>query len=117
VPGTYTVTFTLEGFSAVRREAFSLTSGFTAQVNADLKVGALEETITVTAAVPLVDVSSGKRQTVVSADVLSALPVSTKNLQTLIEMTPGWSGLSDVGGQYPPGTWRVPRQAGNESLV
>ena len=100
VPGTYTVTFALEGFSTVRREAFSLTSGFTAQVNADMKVGSLEETITVTAAVPLVDVSSGKRQTVVSADVLSALPVSTKNLQTLIEMTPGWSGLSDVGGQY-----------------
>ncbi|MEQ1911070.1 MAG: TonB-dependent receptor [Vicinamibacterales bacterium] len=100
VPGSYTVTFSLAGFSNVRRDTFTLTSGFTAQVNADMKVGALEETITVTAAVPLVDVSSGKRQTVVSADVLSTLPVSTKNLQALIEMTPGWAGLSDVGGQY-----------------
>jgi len=100
VPGAYTVTFTLEGFSVVRRESFTLTSGFTAQVNADMKVGGLAETITVTAAVPLVDVSSGKRQTVVTADVLSSLPVSTKNLQTLIEITPGWTGLSDVGGQY-----------------
>lgn len=100
IPGTYTVTFSLEGFSVVKQESFTLTSGFTAQVNADMRVGALEETITVTAAVPLVDVSSGKRQTVVSADVLSTLPVSTKNLQALIEITPGWSGLSDVGGQY-----------------
>ena len=64
VPGSYTVIFTLAGFSVVRRDAFTLTSGFTAQVNADMKVGALEETITVTAAVPLVDISSGKRQTV-----------------------------------------------------
>jgi hypothetical protein len=100
VPGTYTVTFTMEGFSTVRQQSFTLTSGFTAQVSADMQVGALEETLTVTAAVPLVDVSSGKRQTVVSADVLSTLPVSTKNLQALIEITPGWTGLSDVGGQY-----------------
>ncbi|HUR34773.1 MAG TPA: TonB-dependent receptor [Vicinamibacterales bacterium] len=100
VPGMYSVTFRLEGFSAVRRDAFALTSGFTAQVNADMKVGALEETITVSAAVPLVDVSSGKRQTIVTSDLLSTLPVSTKNLQALIEVTPGWTGLSDVGGQY-----------------
>lgn len=100
VPGIYIVTFTMEGFSSVRQDSFTLTSGFTAQVNADLQVGALEETLTVTAAVPLVDISSGKRQTVVTADVLSTLPVSTKNLQALIEITPGWSGLSDVGGQY-----------------
>src|SRR5688572_25466946 len=39
-PGTYTVTFTLPGFSAVRREGIELTTGFTAAVNADLRVGA-----------------------------------------------------------------------------
>jgi hypothetical protein len=100
VPGTYTVTFTMEGFSTIRQQSFALTSGFTAQVSAEMQVGALEETLTVTAAVPLVDISSGKRQTVVSSDVLSTLPVSTKNLQALIEITPGWTGLSDVGGQY-----------------
>jgi hypothetical protein len=38
-PGTYTLTFTLEGFSAVKREGLELSSGFTASVNADLKVG------------------------------------------------------------------------------
>jgi hypothetical protein len=100
VPGTYSVTFTLQGFSVIRRDDITLSSGFTAQVNADLRVGAMEETITVTAAVPLVDTSSGKRQTIVTSDALSTLPVSTKNLQALIEITPGWSGLADVGGQY-----------------
>src|SRR4051812_43833848 len=46
-PGTYSVTFTLPGFSSVRREGVALSTGFTANVNAELKVGSLEETITV----------------------------------------------------------------------
>ncbi|MDR1990948.1 MAG: carboxypeptidase-like regulatory domain-containing protein, partial [Acidobacteriaceae bacterium] len=55
-PGSYTVTFTLPGFSTVKRENIVLTSDFTAAVNADLKVGAIEETIIVAGASPLVDV-------------------------------------------------------------
>src|SRR5712692_10326907 len=47
VPGTYTVTFTLPGFGTLKREGIELTSGFTATVNADLRVGALSETVTV----------------------------------------------------------------------
>src|SRR5688500_6795368 len=47
-PGIYSVTFTLPGFGAVKREGIELTSDFTANVNADMKVGTLEETITVT---------------------------------------------------------------------
>lgn len=53
-PGTYAVTFTLPGFNVVRREGIVLTAGFTASVNAKLQVGAVEETITVTGAAPLV---------------------------------------------------------------
>ena len=51
-PGTYVVTFTLPGFQTVRRENVELPAEFTAAINADMKVGAVEETITVTAAVP-----------------------------------------------------------------
>ena len=51
-PGTYTVTFSLGGFSTFRREGVELTTGFTATVNAQLTVGGLEETITVTGASP-----------------------------------------------------------------
>src|SRR5688572_29148014 len=46
-PGTYVVTFTLTGFSTVRREGVELPSGFTATVNVVLRVGALEESVTV----------------------------------------------------------------------
>ena len=44
-PGTYTVTFTLPGFRVVRREGIELSGSGTVQINADLKVGALEETV------------------------------------------------------------------------
>jgi hypothetical protein len=100
VPGTYTVTFTLPGFSVVRREGIALTSGFTATVNVDLQVGSLEETITVSGAAPIVDTSNVRRQTVASAELLATLPVSTKNIQSLVTLTPGWSGVADVGGRY-----------------
>src|SRR5438477_7293170 len=45
-PGTYVVTFTLVGFNTVRREGIEITNDFTAGVNAEMKVGAIEETIT-----------------------------------------------------------------------
>src|SRR5262245_44192878 len=62
-PGTYTVNFTLTGFSAFRREGIELTGSFTATVNAEMKVGALQETVTVTGESPIVDVQSARRQT------------------------------------------------------
>src|SRR5688572_6463040 len=45
-PGTYTVTFSLPGFSSVKREGIELTTGFTAAVNGELRVGELQETVT-----------------------------------------------------------------------
>jgi hypothetical protein len=46
-PGTYTVTFTLAGFSNVKREGIEIPADFTANVSVELIVGTLEETITV----------------------------------------------------------------------
>ena len=60
LPGTYSVTFTLPGFGIFKRDGIELTTNFTAQVNADLKVGALEESVTVSGASPLVDVQSAQ---------------------------------------------------------
>src|SRR6516165_9006872 len=54
-PGAYTVTFTLTGFSTVKREGVELASGFTATINATMSVGSLQETVTVAAASPIVD--------------------------------------------------------------
>ncbi|PYS26421.1 MAG: hypothetical protein DMG11_20020, partial [Acidobacteria bacterium] len=57
-PGVYSVTFTLPGFSTTRREGIEMLANFTAQVNADMKVGGVTETVEVTAETPLVDVQS-----------------------------------------------------------
>jgi hypothetical protein len=98
-PGLYTVTFTLTGFSTVRREQIALTGAFTATVNAQLAVGALEETITVTGEAPTVDVQSTTRQRVIDRDVLDAIP-SSRTEYTLGVLVPGVTatGGQDVGG-------------------
>jgi hypothetical protein len=97
-PGTYVVSFTLSGFNTIRREGVVLTAGFTATVNGDMQVGALEETITVTGAAPLVDTQNVRQQKVVSNELLAALPTGSKALQNLVALTPGMNGTADVGG-------------------
>jgi hypothetical protein len=73
-PGTYSVTFTLPGFSVVKREGIELTGSFVASVNADLKVGGVTETITVTGETPVVDVQSVRRQTTLDNELLTTVP-------------------------------------------
>ena len=70
------MTFSLPGFSTVKRDGIELTGTFVATVNGDLKVGALEETITVTGETPIVDVQSAKVQQTVSKDIIAAIPSS-----------------------------------------
>src|SRR4029453_16579234 len=65
-PGLYTVTFTLTGFNSVRREGIELAGSFAAIVNAELKVGAVEETLTVSGQSPVVDVQSVTQQRVLN---------------------------------------------------
>ena len=101
-PGSYAVTFTLTGFSTFKRDGIELPSGFTATVNADLPIGAVTETITVTGESPLVDTRNARKQTVVSSDLLNVLPSSVKNLNNLVALTPGFRGNEgfDVTGAY-----------------
>ena len=99
-PGTYTVTFTLEGFQTVRREGVALSAGFTANIEGILQVGSLAESITVTGAAPVVDVQNVRRQTVVTAEQLETLPTSTKSVGQLATLTTGVTGIGDVGGSY-----------------
>jgi hypothetical protein len=75
-PGTYTVTFTLTGFSPVKREGYLLQADFVATLNADLKVGGLEETITVSGESPIVDVQTTKQQRTLDLDLLQAAPTA-----------------------------------------
>src|SRR6478735_1285522 len=86
-PGTYSVTFTLTGFSSVKREGIELTGSFTATVNADMKVGAVEETITVSGETPIVDVQSTRRQTTLSGETINAIP-TTKSWAAIMVLMP-----------------------------
>ena len=92
-PGTYVVTFTLPGFTTLRREGITLEGTFTAQVNAELNVGAVNETITVAGAAPVVDVQNTNRQFVASKEVLDELPAA-RSLQAKANLIPGYTGAS-----------------------
>ena len=95
-PGTYSVTFTLTGFNVFKREGVVITAGFTANVNADMQVGAVQETITVSGEAPLVDTQNVRRQTQVSQEDFATLPLATKNVNSLVSLTPGVSGYAEV---------------------
>src|SRR3989442_10542751 len=75
-PGTYTVTFTLTGFSPVKREGFELRADFVSTLNADLKVGGIEETITVSGESPIVDVQTAKQQRTLDLNLLQSVPTA-----------------------------------------
>jgi hypothetical protein len=99
-PGVYSVTFSLAGFNTVKREGLELTTGFTAAVNAELRVGSVTETITVSGASPVVDVQNVRAQTVLSRQTLDTLPTG-KTIQSFAALTLGASavgGGQDVGG-------------------
>ena len=101
-PGTYAVTFTLPGFSTVRREGIELTGAFTAPVNVELRVGALEETITVTGETPIVDVQSAGRQQVLDREVLDAVPTGRQYF-SFTALVPAINAQgNDVGGLSGP---------------
>ena len=102
-PGLYTVTFNLPGFATVRREGIELTGSFKASVNAELQVGGVEETITVSGASPVVDLRNTVQQKVMTREVLDTVPTG-KTLQGLAVLVPGvtssgFGDTQDVGGQ------------------
>ena len=116
-PGTYSVTFSLPGFSTVKRDGIELSGTFVATVNGDLKVGALEETITVTGETPIVDVQSVKVQQTVSKDVIAAIPVS-RNATGITALIPGMSTTTDsgnIGGGIGGGVGTIHGGRGNDS--
>ncbi len=97
-PGPYVVTFTLPGFQTIKRDGIDLPSEFTATVSVDMKVGSIEETITVTGATPVVDVTSAAHVQVLDRDAIDNLP-SGRTIQGIGQMIVGISlSLPDVGG-------------------
>jgi hypothetical protein len=97
-PGTYSLTFNLPGFSSVKRDGVELPSNFTSTINADLKVGAMEETVTVSGQSPVVDVQSNSKAQVLSREMLDAVPTS-HTIQGVGQLVVGVTLTApDVGG-------------------
>jgi hypothetical protein len=87
-PGTYVVTFSLTGFSTVKRDGVVLSGSFDAPINVELRVGALEETVTVSGASPIVDVTNTLTQTVLTKDQIEVLP-GARSIQGRAALVPG----------------------------
>jgi len=87
--GTYTVTFTLSGFRTVRREEVRLTAGLTARIDAAMSVGGVEETITVSGASPVVDVSSTSASTTLTRETLDVIPTARTGYNAILAQAPG----------------------------
>jgi hypothetical protein len=103
-PGTYTVTFTLTGFATVKREDLLLPADFVSTVNADLKVGTLQETITVSGESPIVDVQTTKQQRTLDNEMLRSVP-SARGYAAVMLLMPSMvvSGGGNSNVQLDPG--------------
>ena len=89
-PGTYTLTFSLPGFNTVKRDSIELTGSQVITIPAEMKVGAIEETVVVTGESPVVDVQTARRELVMKDDVIRTLPVA-RAVGALLNATPGLS--------------------------
>jgi hypothetical protein len=87
-PGTYQVKVTLPGFTTVQRDGIELTGSITLTIPIEMKVGTVQETVTVSAASPVVDLQNTRRETVIGADAISSLP-ATRAYGSLLNAMPG----------------------------
>src|SRR5438552_12036797 len=101
-PGTYTVTFTLPGFTTITRDGIELSGTFIATVNADLRVGSLQETVTVTGETPVVDTQSTKTQETLQNELIGSIPTG-RQYYSLTTLVPALNVQgNDVGGVQGP---------------
>jgi hypothetical protein len=105
--GTYAVVYSLSGFQSIRRENLRLTAEFVATVDIALKVGALEETVTVSGAAPVVDVSSTGARTEFTQETLQLIPTGRNGIISLFAQTPSVRSNFDVGGSASSDTVSV----------
>jgi hypothetical protein len=101
-PGNYTITFTLPGFSTVKREGIEVSPNFTSNIDADMRVGAVEETITVTGESPIVDIQSSAQTRAMTDQAFKELPTGGSWIQMAALVPAVRAGNTDVG-------WRARR--------
>jgi len=94
----YTVKFELAGFQTVVNEGIIITAGFSAQINAQLGVSTVQETITVSGRSPIIDTKeTGTKQTFTN-DMLQTIP-SARDPWVILQQTAGVAmDRENVGG-------------------
>ena len=117
-PGVYRVTFTLAGFSVVQREAVEVSGAGVTTINADMRVGALEETIVVTGETPVVDVqTSTRRIAVLDKSIVEVLPAS-RGYGNFLAAIPGIQATGLNSGSTPTTNFFTSRGGrGNEGTI
>ena len=117
-PGVYTLKFTLAGFATINREGLELTGGGVTTINADMRVGAVSETITVTGETPVVDIqTSTRRQVVLTSAVIEAIPTS-RGYGNVLATVPGIQATGlDVSSAVSTNFFTARGGRGNEGTV
>ena len=118
LPGSYSVTFTLSGFAVVKRDNVELAGTGVTTINADMRVGQISETVTVTGETPVVDVqTSTRRQVTLPSAVIAALPAS-RGYGNLLATVPGISGTGlDVSSNVSTNFFTARGGRGNEGTI
>ena len=101
-PGKYEVAAELAGFGQLVRSDLSLTVAQEVTLALTLRVAALEEAVTVTAELPLVETTRSSLGTTITTNEIEELPIAGRNFATLAQLTPGvtstaGSGISSAG--------------------
>jgi len=117
-PGIYKVTFTLSGFATVNREGVEMAGGGVTSINADLRVGTVSETITVTGETPVVDIqTSTRRQVVLSSSVVEVIPAS-RGYGNVLATVPGIQATGlDVSSGVSTNFFTARGGRGNEGTI
>jgi hypothetical protein len=97
-PGNYSVTFSLTGFNTVKRDGVEVSPNFTSNIEADLRVGAVEETITVTGESPIVDIQSSAQTRAMTDTAFKELPTGGSWIQMAALVPAVRASNTDVGG-------------------
>jgi len=97
--GVYKITFDLSGFTTLIRDELRLPVGFDAKVDAVMKIGSLEESVTVTGGSPVIDLTTTTKSVTLNTEILNEIPRG-RDLSMVYSMAPGvtLAGTPDVGG-------------------
>lgn len=100
-PGSYVLTVTLQGFTTIRRDGLELTTAAVTTVDIEMRLGSVQETITVTGATPIVDVQSANRGVTLTSEVVNQLP-STRGYNALVQLIPSITSSTSNQVQITP---------------